>query len=83
MATAASASGGSTERPRLVWATTPVALITRRSDGETAVSTSFSTQGASWAGVRAAASLWRPPSMISRRRRSMTVRTAATTTSRG
>ena len=36
---------GSSERPRLVWTTTPVALITRRSDGVTAASTSRATQG--------------------------------------
>ena len=83
--TASTAARGSSARPRLVCTTTPVALITRRSDGVTADSSRRATQGARAAGVRSAAcaAADSPPARISARSRSMTARTASTTSARG
>ena len=86
--TASTAARGSSARPRLVCTTTPVALMTRRSDGVTAASSSRAIQGTRAAGVRSAApaadaSPAAPASRISARSLSRTARTASTTSARG
>ena len=83
--TASTAALGSSARPRLVCTTTPVALMTRRSDGVTAASSSPAIQGTRAAGVMssAPAAAASPPARISARSRSSTARTASTTSARG
>ena len=53
--TASTAARGSSARPRLVCTTTPVALMTRRSDGVTAASKSRAIQGTRAAGESSSA----------------------------
>ena len=87
MTTASTASCGRIARPRLVCTTIPVALITRRSDGVTAVSSRRAAHGTRSAGVSSAAlaadaSPASPLARMSARSRSITARTASVTRAR-